>query len=135
MQKFKLSLISKRTVLAIAIAGGLPLAAFAETGAAAPYGTTGSSGSMGSGASDHPMMNQAHHGAAASPTTGSAHKVGGRAWVKSIQAALNHKEHAHLAVDGKMGHETRTALEKFQKHHGLKPTGHPNKATDRALGM
>jgi peptidoglycan hydrolase-like protein with peptidoglycan-binding domain len=34
-----------------------------------------------------------------------------------------------------MGVETRTALEKFQKAHGLKPTGKPTKATQHALGM
>lgn len=81
------------------------------------------------------MMGGNSQSKSSKPMMGHAGKGTGSPWVKSIQAALNRKEHAHLAVDGKMGRETEIALKKFQKTHGLKPTGHPNKATDHALGM
>ena len=119
MRKIQSGFLSKRTVLAMVFASALPIAAFAETGGAMSSGATAP---MGSSSSGQPMA--AHAG-----------KSGGSPWVKSIQTALNRKEHAHLAVDGKMGHATEIALKKFQKTHGLKPTGHPDKATDHALGM
>lgn len=110
MFKIQQALLPKSAVFVAVLACAAPLAAFA-----AHTGTTGPSGSA--------------------PTMGHTGKTTGSPWIKSIQAALNRKEHAHLAVDGKMGRETEIALKKFQQTHGLKPTGHPNKATDHALGM
>jgi peptidoglycan DL-endopeptidase CwlO len=52
--------------------------------------------------------------------------------VKSAQEALN-KSGANLAVDGKMGPKTRAAVKSFQQGHGLKATGHLDKATMAAL--
>ncbi|HEY6336414.1 MAG TPA: peptidoglycan-binding domain-containing protein [Alphaproteobacteria bacterium] len=52
--------------------------------------------------------------------------------VKSAQEALN-KNGANLAVDGKMGPKTRAAVKSFQQGHGLKVTGHLDKATLTAL--
>ncbi len=133
MSQSPLRRVLKRTILGAVLAGALPAAAFAQGG--------GSDASPQAGtASSHPMTSESHMAAGpqtteASHPTGSMAKHGGSPWVKSIQAALNRKEHAHLAVDGKMGIETRTALEKFQKAHGLKPTGRPTKATQQALGM
>lgn len=136
MSRLSMRLVIKRTLLGVTLAGALPAIAFAQ---AAP------SSSQHASASGHPMMGHqgmmGHHGmgapktTGASPMTGSTGKPGGSPWVKSIQAALNRKEHAHLAVDGKMGPETRTALEKFQKAHGIKPTGRPTKATQKDLGI
>ncbi|WP_297391853.1 peptidoglycan-binding domain-containing protein [Acidiferrobacter sp.] len=71
----------------------------------------------------------------ASPEAGGAGKLGGHPWVKSLQAALNRREHAHLTVDGIMGPKTRASLKLFQKAHGLKPTGHLDKATEQDLGI
>lgn len=116
------SLLSKPTMFAMVLACAAPITAFAQMG-----GT----GSSGSGS----MMGGSSHSTSSKPMMGHAGKTAGSPWVKSIQAALNRKEHAHLAVDGKMGHATEIALKKFQKTHGLKPTGHPNKATDHALGI
>ncbi|MHB1513286.1 MAG: peptidoglycan-binding domain-containing protein [Acidiferrobacter sp.] len=121
-------LFSKRTLLGIALASALPIVAFAQTS-----NTPSSSAQTGS---SHSMMGNGSMGTpnntSATPMKG---KPAGSARVKSIQAALNRKEHAHLAVDGLMGKQTRTALEKFQKAHGIKPSGRPTKATQKALGM
>ncbi|HLI12326.1 MAG TPA: peptidoglycan-binding domain-containing protein [Alphaproteobacteria bacterium] len=62
------------------------------------------------------------------------HHKAGSASVKSLQDALN-KQGASLTVDGKMGPKTRAALKSFQQAHGLKATGHVDKATKAALGM
>lgn len=59
-----------------------------------------------------------------------AHK--GSASVKSVQEALN-KQGANLSVDGKMGPKTKAAIKSFQQAHGLKATGHLDKATRAAL--
>ena len=129
MSRLRIRLLTKRALLGVVLASALPAVAFAQAGGA-------QSSSQAGAASGHPMMGHAGMGApkttGANPMTG---KSGGSPWVKSIQAALNRKEHAHLAVDGKMGPETRTALEKFQKAHGIKPTGRPNKVTEKDLGL
>ena len=52
--------------------------------------------------------------------------------VKSAQVALN-KEGANLSVDGKAGPNTHAAIAAYQKAHGLKVTGHLDKATRAAL--
>jgi peptidoglycan hydrolase-like protein with peptidoglycan-binding domain len=129
MSRLRIRLLTKRALLGVVLASALPAVAFAQAGGAQSSSQTGA-------ASGHPMMG--HAGMGAPKTTGAnpmAGKSGGSPWVKSIQAALNRKEHAHLAVDGKMGPETRTALEKFQKAHGIKPTGRPNKVTEKDLGL
>lgn len=54
--------------------------------------------------------------------------------VMALQQALN-KNGAKLAVDGRMGKMTRSALRKYQKDNGLKTTGMPDKATKAKLGM
>lgn len=124
----------RRTVLAAVFASALPVAALAHM---ASSGASGSQGSMGSSSMGSNMKGPStmHPTTGAYPTSGSVNKSGGSPWVKSIQAALNRKQHSHLLVDGKIGRATRTALEKFQKSHGIKPTGHVNKATAKALGM
>lgn len=122
MSNIHQGLLLKPTLFAMVLACAAPITAFAQMGGA---------GSSGSGS----MMGGNSQSKSSKPMMGHAGKGTGSPWVKSIQAALNRKEHAHLAVDGKMGRETEIALKKFQKTHGLKPTGHPNKATDHALGM
>ncbi len=123
MFRSSVHLLSRRTLLGIALAAALPVAAFAQAGNAA-------SSSAGAGSP---------HASTAAPkkshATSMRPKPGGSPQVKSVQAALNRKEHAHLAVDGVMGAKTRAALEKFQKAHGIKPTGRLNEATEKALGM
>ena len=42
---------------------------------------------------------------------------------------------AQLDVDGKMGAEDRDALKAYQSAHNLKPTGQPDAATVKALGV
>jgi len=54
--------------------------------------------------------------------------------VEALQAALN-KNGAQLAVDGRMGKRTRTALRAWQKANGLKATGVADKATMAKLGL
>jgi peptidoglycan hydrolase-like protein with peptidoglycan-binding domain len=54
--------------------------------------------------------------------------------VQKLQTALN-ANGAKLTVDGKMGAKTRAALTDFQKAHGLKTTGRPDKETRDALKM
>lgn len=123
MSRLRIRFITKRLFLGIALAGALPAVAFAQGGAAGGHPVTG-----------HPGMS-ASKAAGASPKTGGAGKLSGKSWVKSLQAALNRREHAHLAVDGIMGPKTRASLKLFQKAHGLKPTGHLNKATEKDLGI
>jgi peptidoglycan hydrolase-like protein with peptidoglycan-binding domain len=53
--------------------------------------------------------------------------------VAKLQMALN-ANGAQLDVDGKMGAKTRDALKTYQSAHGMKPTGHPDAATMKALG-
>ena len=53
---------------------------------------------------------------------------------KAVQTALN-KEGYKLEVDGKMGKQTRAALVKFQKAHGLPATGKADDATLKKLGI
>jgi len=94
--------------LMFGVATILPLGASAQTQPAAPAAMP-----------KHHAMHHHHH-----------HM--GSALVKSAQAALN-KEGASLATDGIMGPKTRAALKSFQQAHGLKPTGHLDKATRAAL--
>ena len=54
--------------------------------------------------------------------------------VANVQMALN-ANGAQLDVDGKMGSQTRAALKAYQRAHNLRPTGTPDAATMRALGV
>ncbi|MGH6717290.1 MAG: peptidoglycan-binding domain-containing protein [Bradyrhizobium sp.] len=40
-----------------------------------------------------------------------------------------------VTADGKWGKATRTAIMNFQKKNGLNPTGYPNQATVKKLGV
>jgi peptidoglycan DL-endopeptidase CwlO len=64
----------------------------------------------------------AHHRTVASPAT------------KNAQEALN-RNGATLAVDGKMGKKTISALKSFQKKNGFKATGKLDAKTKSALGI
>ena len=56
--------------------------------------------------------------------------------VKEVQEALNKLGYNVGKPDGVMGRYTRKLLRKYQKDHGLKPTGKPNKATmDKLKGV
>ncbi len=129
---------ARHTLLAFALAAAVfPVTAFAQSGA----GTDGDAMTK--------MGMYTHRKVQAPPTpatTGNRAPDGaamarmgmygnGNARVRSIQATLNHKEHAHLTLDGKMGVQTQAALKKFQVAHGLKPTGQANKQTVKALGL
>ncbi len=52
--------------------------------------------------------------------------------VKKVQRALV-RNGANLKVDGVEGHRTKQALEKYQRNHGLRPTGNINLATKKSL--
>lgn len=54
--------------------------------------------------------------------------------VAKVQMALN-SNGAALDVDGKWGSKTSSALKAFQAAHKLKPTGHMDGATAKALGL
>jgi hypothetical protein len=41
----------------------------------------------------------------------------------------------HVKQDGRWGHDTRSALMKFQRKNGLRATGYPNKKTLSKLGI
>jgi len=68
---------------------------------------------------------------AAAPTK-ATHAMARPAHVEQLQNALN-SNGATLTVDGKMGPKTKAALMDFQKAHGLKVTGRPDKETRDAL--
>ena len=89
---------------------------------AAPSSAAPSSAAPATAAPMHPS----HPHAAAAHGMTRAHRV------ERLQTALN-ANGATLTVDGKMGPKTRAALEAFQKAHGLKVTGRPDKATIAAL--
>ena len=55
-------------------------------------------------------------------------------FVSSVQTALN-SNGAQLAVDGRMGPKTAAALRSYQRAHHLHVTGHPDRATVKALGL
>ena len=65
---------------------------------------------------------------------GFAAKAAPNKQVKAVQTALN-KEGYKVAVDGKMGKQTRAALTKFQKAQGLPATGKTDDATLKKLGV
>jgi peptidoglycan hydrolase-like protein with peptidoglycan-binding domain len=73
-------------------------------------------------AAPHPMAagGQSGHGV--------RHASLSRKQIEAIQTALNGSGE-QIAVDGRWGPKTRTALADFQKKHGMKPTGHANAAT------
>ncbi len=124
MPRYSFRVLSNRIFLGIALAGGLPAVGFAHTDHSRPASVTSAvNGPMGE-----------HQRPGAGPMTGAA-EPGGNPWIKSLQASLNRAEHAHLAVDGRMDRATKAALERFQKAHGMKPTGRPTLATRKALGM
>jgi peptidoglycan hydrolase-like protein with peptidoglycan-binding domain len=54
--------------------------------------------------------------------------------VAQIQMALN-ANGAQLTVDGRAGPATRAALKSYQSAHKLRPTGQPDAATRKALGV
>ena len=60
--------------------------------------------------------------------------MSGKQLTESVQTALNGNG-AHLKVDGRMGRKTHAALRAFQHKHHLKPTGRPDAATLKALGL
>jgi len=70
--------------------------------------------------------------AATKPTIHHAHARKER--VERVQKALN-TAGANLKVDGIWGPKTMAAVKDFQKNHGLKTTGHLNKATRRQLNL
>ena len=54
--------------------------------------------------------------------------------VAKVQMALN-ANGATLDVDGKWGSKSSAALKAFQSAHNLKPTGHMDRASAKALGL
>jgi peptidoglycan hydrolase-like protein with peptidoglycan-binding domain len=112
MTKTTIRTAALSAALMFGVATVLPLAATAQTAAApaAPAATA------------MPKKHMMHH----------HHHHAGSAMVKSAQAALN-KEGASLATDGMMGPKTHAALQSYQQAHGLKATGHLDKATRAAL--
>ncbi len=70
---------------------------------------------------------------AATPASGThMHAMARSQRIEKLQSALN-ANGAKLTVDGKMGPKTHAALMDFQKAHGLKTTGRPDKETRDAL--
>ena len=113
MTKTTIRTAALSTALLFGVATILPLSATAQTqpAPAAPAAAAPAA----------PKAHMHHH-----------HHHMGSAMVKSAQGALN-KEGASLATDGIMGPKTRAALKSYQQAHGLKPTGHLDKATRAAL--
>lgn len=63
-----------------------------------------------------------------------AHLSPAQQHVAKLQMALN-ANGAQLKVDGNWGPATRAALKTYQGAHQLKPTGHVDAATAKALGL
>jgi len=63
-----------------------------------------------------------------------AKPMAGKQLNEAVQTALN-ANGAKLKVDGSMGPKTRAALRAFQHKHHLRPTGRPDAATLKALGL
>ncbi len=116
--------LPKRILASVALASALPAVAFAASATSRSASVTSAiNGPMGQ-----------HQKPGTGPMTGAA-EPGGNPRIKSLQASLNRAEHAHLAVDGRMDRQTQAALKRFQKMHGMKPTGRVNQATKKALGL
>jgi peptidoglycan hydrolase-like protein with peptidoglycan-binding domain len=106
-----------KAIAGLVIAGML----VAATASGARADTTASpSGAMS--AAPHPMA------AGAQPGHDVRHASLSRKKIEAIQTALNGSGE-QVAVDGRWGPKTRTALADFQKKHGMKPTGRANAAT------
>jgi hypothetical protein len=106
-----------------------------------PSSGSSSSGSSSSGSSSSGPSNSGPSSGAPTRTATPVHRHPGapgqhapmRAQrVERLQTALN-ASGATVTVDGKMGPKTRAALADFQKAHGLKVTGRPDKETIDAL--
>ncbi|MHB1565977.1 MAG: peptidoglycan-binding domain-containing protein [Acidiferrobacter sp.] len=135
---FLRTVTARRTILAFALAAVIPpVTAFAQSGAGSDGDAMAKMGMYMNGKVQAPPTpattgNRAPDGAAMARM---GMYVNGSARVRSIQAALNHKAHADLALDGGMDAQTQAALKKFQLAHGLKPTGRITKPTAKALGL
>ena len=84
-------------------------------------------------AADTPAAPAAHvHKAAApkAPAAPSARQQHNEALQSALKAAGE-----DVTVDGRIGKKTLAALKNYQQKHGLKATGHFDKATVKALGV
>ncbi len=107
-----------KTFLALIATSGLALViagtALAQSTTPSPSGTTPAA--------------PATSGTAQSTQQPSHHKATSQNRVKTIQTALNNNGE-QVTVDGKLGPKTVAALKDFQQKHGLKVTGHADRAT------
>src|SRR5476649_1299488 len=55
--------------------------------------------------------------------------------IRQVQRALNSKGFNPGPTDGRLGPETRSALDQFQRNQGLRQTGTPDRQTLAALGV
>ena len=55
--------------------------------------------------------------------------------IRQVQQALNSKGFYPGPTDGRLGPETKSALDQFQRTQGLQQTGRPDKQTLIALGV
>ncbi len=128
----------RRTLVAVALTATiLPLAAFATSTPGADGPAMSAMGMYPNGkVQAHPTQSVTNnHGTDGAAMASMDMYAGGMAQIKSIQLALNRKDHSHLTVNGKMDRSTRSALERFQRAHGLKSTGQVNPPTLKALGI
>jgi len=119
------------TSVCLAIATSLlGAASFAQAPAAAP-----APAAPAAAAPATPAPAAAAAPSAAKPASGThMHAMAHSQRIEKLQSALN-ANGAKLTVDGKIGPKTHAALMDFQKAHGLKVTGRPDKETRDALKM
>lgn len=111
------------TTLAAVLLAATPLAALAQTGAAAPSTTTKAAATAPAPGETTQSQSQTQHKATMS-----------RRQIEELQAALQ-SGGAQVTTDGIWGPKTAAALREFQKQKGLKITGRPDRDTAQKLNI
>ncbi|MDA8230988.1 MAG: peptidoglycan-binding domain-containing protein [Magnetospirillum sp.] len=95
----------------------------------------GMAGPQAGPSSEQPGTSAEKQGAIQHPETLSQRQATHRETVRSAQEALHQKGYKVGKIDGRMGPETRHALERFQRDQGLHANGRLDRKTMAALGV
>ena len=55
--------------------------------------------------------------------------------IRAVQSVLRHAGEHHLAIDGRQGRATTRAVQRWQRDHGLRPTGIIDPATLQSMNI